>query len=51
MWILLWGIVADEVNGVVPRVSPHVHLGTHVHGAAHSVGGCPDQLSRGMDGQ
>lgn len=44
MWISLWGIVADEVNGVVPCVSPHVHLRTHVHGAAHSVGGCPHQL-------
>lgn len=48
MLILLWGIVADEVNGVVPCVSPHGHLRARVHGAAHSVGGGPDQLERGM---
>lgn len=40
--ILLWGIVAHEVNGVLPDFSPHVHSRTRVHGAAHPVGGCPD---------
>lgn len=44
MLILLWGIVADEVNGILPHFPPHVHLRTHVHGAAHSVRGRPDQL-------
>lgn len=44
MLILLRGIVAHKVDGVLPYVSPHVHSWTHVHGTAHSVGGCPDQL-------
>lgn len=44
MLILLWGIVAHEVDGVLPYFSPHVHSWTHVHSTAHSVGGCPDQL-------
>lgn len=44
MLILLWGIVAHEVNGILPYFSPHVHPWTHVHSTAHSVSGCPDQL-------
>lgn len=44
MLILLWGIVADEVNGILPYFPPHVHPRTHVHGTAHSARGRPDQL-------
>lgn len=44
MLILLWGIVAHKVDGVLPYISPHVHLWAHVHSTAHSGSGCPDQL-------
>lgn len=47
MLILLGGVVAHEVNGVLPDFSPHVHSWTRVHGTAHPVGGCPDELRGG----
>lgn len=42
--LLLWGIVADEVDGILPNLSPHVHLLADIHCAAHFSGCGPDYL-------
>lgn len=41
---LLWRVVAHEVDGVVPRLPPHVHAWTHMDSATHAIGGGPDDL-------
>lgn len=41
---LLWRVVAYEVDGVLPRLPPHVHAWTHVDSTTHAVGGGPDNL-------
>lgn len=37
-------VVADQVNGIFPDVTPHVHLLADVDSTAHLGGGGPDDL-------
>lgn len=41
---LLWRVIADEVDRILPNISPDVHPPAGVHGTAHLVGGGPDYL-------
>lgn len=43
---LLGRIVADQVDSVLPDLTPHVHAFADVHGAAHFIGCGPDNLER-----
>lgn len=46
---LLRRIVAHEVDGILPRLPPHVHAGTHMDRTAYAVGGGPDDLQTTRD--
>lgn len=43
-FFLLGGVVADQVHGVIPHLSPHFHGRASVHCAANLGGGGPDNL-------
>lgn len=41
---LRWRVVADQVDGFSPDHSPHVHVVTHIDGAADTIACRPHQL-------
>lgn len=43
---LLWRVIADEVDRILPNISPNVNPLAGVHSTANLVGGGPDYLKR-----